>query len=137
MIKFGGPSYSNIASVPRSPEGGGDPRIRELSSWGCMLWFSSLPNLSPPPAPKGGLPGARGRDSTVAVGSRSLFRGPPAEEGRTLPGAPLTSESPKPYVESVVALLSGSDGLAISKSTDSQAAAITSRQAGNDPPSGW
>ena len=54
------------------------------------MWFSSLPNWSPPPAPKGGLPGARGRDSTVAVGSRSLFRGPPAEEGRTLPGAPLT-----------------------------------------------
>ena len=97
------------------------------------MWFSSLPNLSPPPAPKGGLPGARGRDSTVAVGSRSLFRGPPAEEGYALPGAPLTSESPKPYVESVVALLSGSDGLAISKSTDSQAAAITSRLTGNAP----
>ena len=95
--------------------------------------------LGPLSGGPGGLPNLeqRGRDSTVAVGSRSRFRGPPAEEGYALLGAPLTSESPKPYVESVVALLSGSDGLAISKSTDSQAAAITSRQAGNDPPSGW
>ena len=53
--------------------------------------------LGPLSGGPGGLPNLeqRGRDSTVAVGSRSRFRGPPAEEGYALPGAPLTPESPK------------------------------------------